>query len=117
MLMLVLANNYALLFVGWEGVGLCSYLLIGFYFHKKSAEMRGSGVHREPRGRCGIRIGMLLMPIRNSEVLDVKRCCTASSIRDGTPASLHCCCFLMKLESQVPLPSRHRTRWSTPVSR
>ena len=37
MLMLVLANNYALLFVGWEGVGLCSYLLIGFYFHKKSA--------------------------------------------------------------------------------
>src|SRR4029077_2777006 len=37
MLMLVLANNYVLLFVGWEGVGLCSYLLIGFYFHKKSA--------------------------------------------------------------------------------
>src|SRR6516225_3023178 len=37
MLTLVLANNYALLFVGWEGVGLCSYLLIGFYFHRKSA--------------------------------------------------------------------------------
>ena len=36
MLMLVLANNYTLLFVGWEGVGLCSYLLIGFYFQKKS---------------------------------------------------------------------------------
>jgi NADH-quinone oxidoreductase subunit L len=32
MLMLILANNYALMFVGWEGVGLCSYLLIGFYF-------------------------------------------------------------------------------------
>jgi NADH-quinone oxidoreductase subunit L len=37
MLTLVLANNYVLLFVGWEGVGLCSYLLIGFYFHRKSA--------------------------------------------------------------------------------
>src|SRR6201987_2731788 len=37
MLMLILANNYILLFVGWEGVGLCSYLLIGFYFHRKSA--------------------------------------------------------------------------------
>src|ERR1700704_44942 len=36
MLTLILANNYMLLFVGWEGVGLCSYLLIGFYFHRKS---------------------------------------------------------------------------------
>src|ERR1700693_332141 len=37
MLTLILANNYLLMFVGWEGVGLCSYLLIGFYFHKHSA--------------------------------------------------------------------------------
>src|SRR5213080_3687246 len=37
MLMLILGNNYAVLFVGWEGVGLCSYLLIGFYFHRKPA--------------------------------------------------------------------------------
>ena len=37
MLTLVLGNNYALMFVGWEGVGLCSYLLIGFYFQRKSA--------------------------------------------------------------------------------
>ena len=41
MLTLILANNYMLLFVGWEGVGLCSYLLIGFYFHRKSASDRG----------------------------------------------------------------------------
>ncbi len=37
MLILVLASNYLLLFVGWEGVGLCSYLLIGFYFLEKFA--------------------------------------------------------------------------------
>src|ERR1700719_2530346 len=37
MLTLILANNYVLMFVGWEGVGLCSYLLIGFYFHRASA--------------------------------------------------------------------------------
>ncbi len=37
MLTLVLANNYLLMFVGWEGVGLCSYLLIGFWFFKRSA--------------------------------------------------------------------------------
>src|ERR1035437_5708718 len=37
MLTLILANNFLLMFVGWEGVGLCSYLLIGFYFLKHSA--------------------------------------------------------------------------------
>jgi NADH-quinone oxidoreductase subunit L len=37
MSVLVLADNYLLMFVGWEGVGLCSYLLIGYYFQKKSA--------------------------------------------------------------------------------
>src|SRR3982750_1832477 len=37
MLLLVLGNNYAVMFVGWEGVGLCSYLLIGFYFLRHSA--------------------------------------------------------------------------------
>jgi NADH-quinone oxidoreductase subunit L len=42
MLTLVLAANYLLLFVGWEGVGLCSYLLIGFYFTKKFATDAGN---------------------------------------------------------------------------
>ena len=37
MLILVLADNFILMFVGWEGVGLCSYLLIGYYFEKQSA--------------------------------------------------------------------------------
>jgi NADH-quinone oxidoreductase subunit L len=41
MLILVLANSYLLMFVGWEGVGLCSYLLIGFWFVKKSAADAG----------------------------------------------------------------------------
>jgi NADH-quinone oxidoreductase subunit L len=37
MLLLVMGNNYAVLFIGWEGVGLCSYLLIGYYYEKVSA--------------------------------------------------------------------------------
>ena len=41
MLTLVTAANYPLMFVGWEGVGLCSYLLIGFYFRKQSASDAG----------------------------------------------------------------------------
>src|SRR5437763_9800589 len=42
MLTLVLAANYLVMFVGWEGVGLCSYLLIGFYFDKKFATDAGN---------------------------------------------------------------------------
>jgi len=62
MLMLVLANNYALLFVGWEGVGLCSYLLIGFYFQKKSAGDAGKKAFVVNRvGDAGFILGMLLM--------------------------------------------------------
>jgi NADH-quinone oxidoreductase subunit L len=62
MLMLVLANNYALLFVGWEGVGLCSYLLIGFYYHKKSAGDAGKKAFIVNRvGDSGFVLGMLLM--------------------------------------------------------
>src|SRR5881394_2035223 len=41
MLTLVLADNFLEMFVGWEGVGLCSYLLIGFWFGKKSATDAG----------------------------------------------------------------------------
>jgi NADH-quinone oxidoreductase subunit L len=41
MLVLVMANNFLLMFVGWEGVGLCSYLLIGFWYEKKSASDAG----------------------------------------------------------------------------
>ena len=65
MLMLVLANNYALLFVGWEGVGLCSYLLIGFYIHKKSAGDAGKKAFIVNRvGDAGFILGMLLMMSR-----------------------------------------------------
>lgn len=41
MLLLVAANNFLLMFVGWEGVGLCSYFLIGFWYEKKSASDAG----------------------------------------------------------------------------
>ena len=52
MLTLILANNYVLMFVGWEGVGLCSYLLIGFFFQRKSAgDAANKAFHRQPNRR------------------------------------------------------------------
>jgi len=62
MLMLVLANNYALMFVGWEGVGLCSYLLIGFYFHRKSASDAANKAFIVNRiGDAGFILGMFFI--------------------------------------------------------
>ncbi|MDZ4339359.1 MAG: NADH-quinone oxidoreductase subunit L [candidate division NC10 bacterium] len=62
MLMLVLANNYLLLFLGWEGVGLCSYLLIGFWYEKKSATDAGNKAFLVNRvGDAGFLLGLLLL--------------------------------------------------------
>jgi NADH-quinone oxidoreductase subunit L len=59
MLTLVLGNNYAMMFVGWEGVGLCSYLLIGFYFHRKSASDAANKAFIVNRiGDAGFLLGM-----------------------------------------------------------
>src|SRR5271166_3160082 len=70
MLILVLAANFALLFVGWEGVGLCSYLLIGFYFLKKSATNAGNKAFIVNRiGDFGFMLGMFLL-FRTFHTLD-----------------------------------------------
>src|SRR6202043_282074 len=62
MLILVLAANYVLLFVGLERVGLCSYLLIGFYFLKKSASDAGKKAFIVNRiGDFGFMLGMFLL--------------------------------------------------------
>jgi NADH-quinone oxidoreductase subunit L len=62
MLTLILANNYALMFVGWEGVGLCSYLLIGFYFHRKSATDAGNKAFIVNRiGDAGFLLGIFFI--------------------------------------------------------
>jgi len=62
MLTLVLAANYLLLFVGWEGVGLCNYLLIGFYFDKKFATDAGNKAFIVNRiGDFGFSLGAFLI--------------------------------------------------------
>jgi NADH-quinone oxidoreductase subunit L len=62
MLLLVLGGNLPLMFVGWEGVGLCSYLLIGFWFKKESASAAGLKAFVVNRiGDVGLILGMVFM--------------------------------------------------------
>src|SRR5579871_4901378 len=62
MLTLILANNYLLMFIGWEGVGLASYLLIGFWFTKDSAASAGKKAFIVNRiGDFGFLIGLFLV--------------------------------------------------------
>ena len=62
MLVLVLAPNFLVMFVGWEGVGLCSYLLIGFWYQKKSAADAGKKAFIVNRiGDFGFLLGVLLL--------------------------------------------------------
>jgi NADH-quinone oxidoreductase subunit L len=79
MLTLILGNNYALMFVGWEGVGLCSYLLIGFYFQRKSASTAANKAFIVNRiGDAGFLLGMFAIAwyfgsVRFTEVTHLAR--------------------------------------------
>jgi NADH-quinone oxidoreductase subunit L len=62
MLTLVLGSTFLVMFVGWEGVGLCSYLLIGFWYHKKSAADAGKKAFIVNRvGDFGFVLGVFLI--------------------------------------------------------
>jgi NADH-quinone oxidoreductase subunit L len=64
MLVLVLGSNFLIMFVGWEGVGLCSYLLIGFWFRKRSATDAGKKAFIVNRvGDYGFLLGMLMIVV------------------------------------------------------
>jgi NADH-quinone oxidoreductase subunit L len=65
MLVLVLGANFLVMFIGWEGVGLCSYLLIGFWYQKKSASDAGKKAFIVNRiGDWGFILGVLLIFVR-----------------------------------------------------
>src|SRR5204863_307321 len=62
MLTLILGGNYLMMFIGWEGVGLCSYLLIGYYFLKRSAGDAAKKAFVVNRvGDWGLSIGIMLI--------------------------------------------------------
>jgi len=88
MLTLVLANNYVLMFVGWEGVGLCSYLLIGFYFHRKSASDAANKAFIVNRiGDAGFLLGMftLVWYLGSLRFIDVNAAARSGHFAIGDP--------------------------------
>jgi NADH-quinone oxidoreductase subunit L len=106
MLILVLGGNYLILFVGWEGVGLCSYLLVGFYIVKKSATTAGNKAFIVNRiGDFGFSLAMFLIVV-NFGTLDFTQVFSAAP---GKPTgTLTEICLLLLLgacgkSAQIPL--------------
>src|SRR6476660_3930103 len=88
MLTLILGNNYAQMFVGWEGVGLCSYLLIGFYFHRKSASTAANKAFIVNRiGDAGFLLGMFTIAwyFGSLRFVDVNRLAHSGHFQIGDP--------------------------------
>ncbi|OYW09687.1 MAG: NADH-quinone oxidoreductase subunit L [Acidobacteriia bacterium 12-62-4] len=110
MLVLVMSGNFLLLFVGWEGVGLCSYLLIGFYFLKKSASDAGKKAFIVNRiGDFGVLLAMLLL-INTFGSLDFKTIADKVNVMpvELTAGIITAICLLLLLgaagkSAQIPL--------------
>jgi NADH-quinone oxidoreductase subunit L len=108
MLVLVLGANYPLLFIGWEGVGLCSYLLIGFWFSAKANADAGKKAFIVNRiGDFGFLIAMFLL-FANFGTLDFTGLQTASAqIAFGGPVITAICLFFFLgcagKSAQIPL--------------
>ena len=99
MCMLVLAGNFLLLFVFWEAVGLCSYLLIGFWFHKPSAAAAAKKAFVVNRiGDFGLILGILLI-WQTFGTLDFATLFESKTLIDGVvrtqPGIFHWICLLL----------------------
>jgi NADH-quinone oxidoreductase subunit L len=105
MLVLVLSSSFLLLFVGWEGVGLASYLLIGFYFTKDSASNAGKKAFVVNRiGDFGFLLAMFLL-VQHFGSLDFNTVFTSAAT---IPAPLTAICLLLVVgaagkSAQIPL--------------
>ena len=129
MLVLVLGSNFLVMFVGWEGVGLCSYLLIGFWHQKKSAADAGKKAFIVNRvGDFGFILGVLLIFVQfgTIEFQEVARRVATPAAR-GRPSvrsrSSRCCCLSARPASRrrfrcssgcrTPWKARRRSRPSS----
>jgi NADH-quinone oxidoreductase subunit L len=108
MLILVSANNFLLMFVGWEGVGLCSYLLIGFWYEKKSASDAGKKAFVVNRiGDFGFLLGMFILfwTFGSLDFKDVFAAAAKYPVGSGIITAATLCLFLGATgkSAQIPL--------------
>ena len=116
MLTLVLADNYLLVFFGWEGVGLCSYLLIGFWFQRPSAAAAGNKAFIMNRiGDLGMVMAMFTFLAQLGTLNFAEVSAKASSLSSGYATLLGFLLLLACLLYTSPSP-RDRTRSRMPSS-
>jgi NADH-quinone oxidoreductase subunit L len=108
MLILVLADNYLVLFLGWEGVGLASYLLIGFWQHKPSAAVAAKKAFVVNRvGDIGMALGIMLLFATFGTTAFGEISAVAAEASDGIMTALGLLLLLAACgkSAQVPLQS------------
>ncbi|MFX0578137.1 NADH-quinone oxidoreductase subunit L [Nocardia nepalensis] len=108
MLLLVLANNYLVLYLGWEGVGLASYLLIGFWYHKPTAATAAKKAFVVNRvGDMGLAIAMFTMFATFGSIDFGAVFATAPQASEGTLTAIGLLLLLAACgkSAQVPLQS------------
>lgn len=109
MLTLVLADNYLLMFVGWEGVGLCSYLLIGFWYEKQSASDAGKKAFIVNRiGDFGFLLGIFIIfwEVGSLNFVDVSTLAPTVFLAGGTLVTTACILLFVGAagkSAQIPL--------------
>jgi NADH-quinone oxidoreductase subunit L len=106
MLLLVMGNNYVVLFIGWEGVGLCSYLLIGYYYDKVSAAKAASKAFVVNRiGDAGFLLAIFLVFV-NFRTLDYTQVFAQAGQLSPEMATAIALCLLVGAvgkSAQIPL--------------
>ncbi|MBS1646675.1 MAG: NADH-quinone oxidoreductase subunit L [Bacteroidetes bacterium] len=105
MLLLVLGNNYALMYVGWEGVGLCSYLLIGFWFKNDAYNRAANKAFIMNRiGDLGFLLGIILIFMNFGSISFGEVFNKASSVSTGTITAISLFLFIGAMGKSAQLP-------------
>lgn len=105
MLVLVMGNNYILLFLGWEGVGVCSYLLIGFYYDRKAAAQAGTKAFVMNRvGDAGFLMGIFLIIANFGTANYTPVFAGAATLDTATATAIGLCLLLGAIGKSAQLP-------------